>query len=51
MSVYDFSARTIGGDDLALSTYRGHALLVVNVASNMRRWTNRRDSAAMSRRC
>jgi glutathione peroxidase len=33
MSVYDFSARTIDGDDLALSTYRGHPLLIVNVAS------------------
>ena len=33
MSVYDFSARTIDGNDLALSSYRGHALLVVNVAS------------------
>ncbi len=33
MSVYDFSARTIDGTDLALSTYRGHPLLIVNVAS------------------
>ena len=33
MSVYDFSARTIDGNDLALSTYRGHPLLIVNVAS------------------
>lgn len=33
MSVYDFSARTIDGNDFALSTYRGHPLLIVNVAS------------------
>ncbi len=33
MSVYDFSARTIDGNDLALSRYRGHPLLIVNVAS------------------
>jgi glutathione peroxidase len=33
MSVHDFSARTIDGSDLALSSYRGHPLLIVNVAS------------------
>jgi glutathione peroxidase len=33
VSVYDFSARTIEGNDLALSSYRGHPLLIVNVAS------------------
>jgi glutathione peroxidase len=33
MSVYDFSARTIDANDLALSSYRGHPLLIVNVAS------------------
>jgi glutathione peroxidase len=33
MSVYDFSARTINGDEQPLSQYRGHPLLIVNVAS------------------
>ena len=33
MSVYDYSARTIDGVDLPLSQYRGHPLLIVNVAS------------------
>lgn len=33
MSVYDFSALTIDGVELPLSQYRGHALLIVNVAS------------------
>jgi glutathione peroxidase len=33
MSIYDYSARTIDGLDLPLSTYRGHPLLIVNVAS------------------
>jgi glutathione peroxidase len=33
MSVYDYSARTIDGNEQSLSTYRGHALLIVNVAS------------------
>jgi len=33
MSIYDYSARTIDGVDLPLSTYRGHPLLIVNVAS------------------
>jgi glutathione peroxidase len=33
MSVYDFSARTIDGDEQPLSQYRGHPLLIVNVAS------------------
>jgi glutathione peroxidase len=33
MSVYDFSARTIDGQEQSLSAYRGHPLLVVNVAS------------------
>ncbi len=33
MSIYDYSARTIDGIDLPLSTYRGHPLLIVNVAS------------------
>src|SRR5476651_81353 len=33
MSVYDFSARTIDGDERPLSQYRGHPLLIVNVAS------------------
>jgi len=33
MSVYDYSARTIDGQELSLSVYRGHPLLMVNVAS------------------
>ncbi|MDE1923160.1 MAG: glutathione peroxidase [Gammaproteobacteria bacterium] len=33
MTVYDFSARTIDGVDQALAAYRGHPLLIVNVAS------------------
>jgi glutathione peroxidase len=33
MSVYDFSARTIEGQEQPLSAYRGHPLLIVNVAS------------------
>ena len=33
MSAYDFSARTIDGVDMPLSKYRGHPLLIVNVAS------------------
>jgi glutathione peroxidase len=33
MSVYDYSARTIDGQEQSLSLYRGHPLLVVNVAS------------------
>ncbi len=32
-SVYDFSARTIDGDDKSLSDYQGKAMLVVNTAS------------------
>ena len=33
MNAYDFSALTIDGIDLPLSQYRGHPLLIVNVAS------------------
>jgi glutathione peroxidase len=33
MSVYDFTARTIDGEERSLSRYRGQALLIVNVAS------------------
>jgi glutathione peroxidase len=33
MSIYDFSARTIDGVEKALADYRGHPLLIVNVAS------------------
>jgi glutathione peroxidase len=32
-SVFDFHATTIAGDELALADYRGHVLLIVNVAS------------------
>ena len=33
MTVYDFKARTIEGDEVSLSAYRGKVLLIVNVAS------------------
>ena len=33
MSAYDYSARTIDGEAQPLSVYRGHPLLIVNVAS------------------
>jgi glutathione peroxidase len=33
MNTYDFSALTIDGIDLPLAQYRGHPLLIVNVAS------------------
>jgi glutathione peroxidase len=33
MNTYDFSALSIDGVDLPLSQYRGHPLLIVNVAS------------------
>jgi glutathione peroxidase len=33
LGIYDFSARTIDGQEQSLSQYRGHALLIVNVAS------------------
>lgn len=33
MTVYEYSARTIDGAELPLSRYRGHPLLIVNVAS------------------
>src|SRR6476659_3641647 len=32
-NIYDFSARTIDGDELPLSEFKGKALLVVNTAS------------------
>jgi len=32
-TVYDFTARTLQGQDKALADYRGQALLIVNVAS------------------
>jgi glutathione peroxidase len=32
-TVYDFSAKTLSGQDKALSDFRGQALLIVNVAS------------------
>ena len=32
-SVYDFSARTISGEPVSLSVYRGQVLVIVNVAS------------------
>jgi glutathione peroxidase len=33
MSVYDYSAKTIDGQDKKLDQYKGHPLLIVNVAS------------------
>jgi glutathione peroxidase len=33
MSVYDFKARAIDGNDTSLGNYRGQVLLIVNVAS------------------
>jgi len=33
MNVYEFSARTIQGEEQSLERYRGQALLIVNVAS------------------
>jgi glutathione peroxidase len=33
MTVYDFNARNIDGQEVSLSTYRGKVLLIVNVAS------------------
>ncbi|HTO40289.1 MAG TPA: glutathione peroxidase [Rhizomicrobium sp.] len=32
-TVYDFSARTLGGDEVSLSNFRGQVLLIVNTAS------------------
>ncbi|MEO5987403.1 MAG: glutathione peroxidase [Candidatus Eisenbacteria bacterium] len=32
-TVYDFKARTIGGDEISLSQYKGKVLLIVNTAS------------------
>ncbi len=33
MTVYDFGAKTIDGEDVSLSTYQGKVLLIVNTAS------------------
>ena len=33
MSIYDFNVKTIDGDTISLSKYRGKVLLIVNVAS------------------
>jgi len=33
MSVYDFSVKTLSGDDVALSDYKGKVMLIVNTAS------------------
>ena len=33
MSVYDYSARSIDGKERSLAEFRGHVLLIVNVAS------------------
>jgi glutathione peroxidase len=34
MNLHDFSARRLGGTEQSLADYRGHVLLVVNVASH-----------------
>ena len=36
MSVYDFTASRLDGEDAPLSDYRGQVLLIVNTASAMR---------------
>ena len=33
MTVYEFNAKTIDGEEISLSKYKGNALLIVNVAS------------------
>jgi glutathione peroxidase len=33
MTVYDFTAKTLSGDDVSLGDYRGQVLLIVNTAS------------------
>jgi glutathione peroxidase len=33
MSIYEYSAKTIDGEERSLAQYRGHPLLIVNVAS------------------
>ena len=33
MSVYDYSAKALDGQDVSLADYRGHVLLIVNTAS------------------
>jgi glutathione peroxidase len=32
-TIYDFSAKTLGGNEKSLAEYRGHVLLIVNTAS------------------
>lgn len=33
MSIYDYSAKTLDGQDVSLADYRGQVLLIVNTAS------------------
>ena len=33
MSIYDFNVRTIDGQEISMSKYKGKVLLIVNVAS------------------
>ena len=33
-SVYEFTAKDINGNDVSLEKYKGHVLIIVNVASN-----------------
>ena len=33
MSIYDYSAKTLNGQDVSLADYRGQVLLIVNTAS------------------
>ena len=35
MTVYDFSAKTITGEEKSLKDYKGKALLIVNVVANV----------------
>ena len=33
MSIYDFKAKSIDGEEISLSKYNGHVCIIVNVAS------------------
>ena len=33
MSIYDFNVKTIEGEEISMSKYKGKVLLIVNVAS------------------
>ncbi len=36
MSIYDFSAKTLGGKEISCGQYKGDVLLIVNTASECR---------------